>query len=318
MESRSVGLIKFPAALFKSNGTYPTIIVEQSGSGPGFEVIGPTNISGKVDVDGGSNIGINVVSTALPIRAVNPGAQGYAAEFINNANYSPTGKFTNNCNGNGVNGTSNGNGNGVSGVCNGDGGNGGYFTAGMNNLTGNALKAVANAFCRAASFIGDVDITGTLSKTAGTFKIDHPLDPANKYLYHSFVESPDMMNVYNGNVILDNKGEAVVELPYYFENINMEFRYQLTCIGGFAQVYIAEKISDNKFSIAGGKAGLEVSWLVTGIRNDPYAQAHRIQVEVDKPDKEKGKYLYPELYGQGEEKGTHYEDKMKIMNSRKK
>ncbi|HMB90044.1 MAG TPA: hypothetical protein VKP65_04300, partial [Rhodothermales bacterium] len=52
----------------------------------------------------------------------------------------------------------------------------------------------------AGLFNGDVWVTGTLSKGGGSFKIDHPLDPANKYLAHSFVESPDMMNVYNGNV----------------------------------------------------------------------------------------------------------------------
>ena len=57
-------------------------------------------------------------------------------------------------------------------------------------------------------FIGDVDVTGTLTKSAGSFKIDHPLDPENKYLSHSFVESPDMMNIYNGNVVLDATGEA--------------------------------------------------------------------------------------------------------------
>ena len=32
------------------------------------------------------------------------------------------------------------------------------------------------------------------------FVIDHPLDPANKYLSHCSVESPDVMNLYNGNV----------------------------------------------------------------------------------------------------------------------
>ncbi|MEM7390782.1 MAG: hypothetical protein AAF492_00420, partial [Verrucomicrobiota bacterium] len=54
----------------------------------------------------------------------------------------------------------------------------------------------------------DFHVSGTLSKSLGSFKIDHPLDPANKFLSHSFVESPDMMNVYNGNVRLDDDGEA--------------------------------------------------------------------------------------------------------------
>jgi hypothetical protein len=107
-----------------------------------------------------------------------------------------------------------------------------------------------------------------------------------------------MMNIYNGNVILDKKGRASVTLPKWFQSLNKEFRYQLTCIGGFAPVYVAEKISDNHFKIAGGKPGMEVSWQVTGIRQDPYAVANRIQVEEDKPAYARGYYLHPEAYGQ--------------------
>ena len=55
---------------------------------------------------------------------------------------------------------------------------------------------------------GNLSIAGSVSKAGGSFKIDHPLDPAGKYLYHSFVESPDMMNIYNGVVTLDAKGQA--------------------------------------------------------------------------------------------------------------
>ena len=99
---------------------------------------------------------------------------------------------------------------------------------------------------------GDVSIAGNLAKGSGSFKIDHPLDPENKYLSHSFVESPDMMNIYNGNVVLDEDGAAWVELPEWFEALNRDFRYQLTCIGGFAQVYIAEEIVNGRFKIAGG------------------------------------------------------------------
>ena len=165
----------------------------------------------------------------------------------------------------------------------------------------------------AGYFYGDVDIDGTLSKTAGSFKIDHPLDPKNKYLQHSFVESPDMMNVYNGNVVLDGNGEAVVVLPDYFEALNIDFRYQLTCIGGFAPVYIARKITDNKFKIAGGEAGMEISWQVTGIRNDAYARNHRIEVEVPKEGKEQGKYLFPEEHNQPESMGIRYKQHLKIL-----
>jgi len=147
---------------------------------------------------------------------------------------------------------------------------------------------------------GNLNVSGTLTKGGGSFKIDHPLDPANKYLSHSFVESPDMMNIYNGNAVLDARGEAVIQLPDWFEALNRDFRYQLTCIGDFAPVYIASKISGGQFRIGGGQPGLEVSWQVTGIRQDAYANAHRIPVEEEKPAAERGHYLHPDVFGQPE------------------
>ena len=150
----------------------------------------------------------------------------------------------------------------------------------------------------AGYFAGNVNITGSLSKSSGSFKIDHPLDPMNKYLYHSFVESPDMMNVYNGNVTLDESGAAWVELPAYFEALNRDFRYQLTPIGGPGpNLYIAQEVQGNRFLVAGGAPGLRVSWQVTGIRQDAYAKANPIVVEVEKPAEERGALLHPEVYG---------------------
>jgi hypothetical protein len=159
----------------------------------------------------------------------------------------------------------------------------------------------------AGFFDGNVNIDGTLFKSGGAFRIDHPLDPANKYLNHSFVESPDMMNVYNGNVALDGNGEFWVQLPDWFEALNKEFRYQLTPIGAPGpNLYIAEPVQNNRFKIAGGTPGLRVSWQVTGIRHDPYAEANPILVEQEKPADEKGTYAAPEAYGQPEEKGARY------------
>jgi hypothetical protein len=134
---------------------------------------------------------------------------------------------------------------------------------------------------------GNLTVGGTISKSGGSFRIDDPLDPENKYLYHSFVESPDMMNIYNGIAVLGESGEAAVTLPDWFEALNQDFRYELTCIGGYAPVYISTEISGNQFRIAGGRAGLKVSWQVTGIRHDAYANAHRIPVEVEKPASER-------------------------------
>jgi len=160
----------------------------------------------------------------------------------------------------------------------------------------------------AGYFIGNVRVTGRLYKGSGSFTIDHPLDPENKYLNHSFVESPDMMNIYNGNVVLDANGEAVVQLPEWFEALNRDFRYQLTAIGAPGpNLYIAEEISNNSFRIAGGEQGMKVSWQVTGIRQDAYANANPIPVEEAKQADERGKYLHPEAFGLPETMSINYE-----------
>ncbi len=159
----------------------------------------------------------------------------------------------------------------------------------------------------AGYFQGNVHVNGTLSKSAGTFKIDHPLDPENKYLVHSFVESPDMKNVYDGVVTLDQNGRAIVTLPAYFEALNKDFRYQLTPIGSPSpNLHIEQEIQNNQFIIAGGSSGLKVSWQVTGIRKDPYAIAYPIIPEQEKLPQEKGKYLNPELYHQPQTKAIYY------------
>jgi hypothetical protein len=128
----------------------------------------------------------------------------------------------------------------------------------------------------------------------------------------------DMKNVYDGVVKLNDTGEAEIELPDWFSALNKDFRYQLTAIGAPGpNLYIAKEISDvvtnysnsnssnnnsSHFKIAGGTSGMKVSWQVTGIRKDPWANVNRIQVEEDKPDKEKGYYIYPDLYEQPSEK----------------
>jgi hypothetical protein len=156
-------------------------------------------------------------------------------------------------------------------------------------------QAPAGGF--AGYFSGDVNVTGTLTKGAGAFRIDNPLDPAHKYLQHSFVESPDMMDVYNGNVTTNAKGFATVRLPAYFQALNRSFRYQLTSLSGLEEVAVARKIHDNRFVIQSQRPHAEVSWQVTGIRHDAYANAHRISVVLEKTAREQGRYLHPELYG---------------------
>jgi hypothetical protein len=169
----------------------------------------------------------------------------------------------------------------------------------------------------AGYFSGHVNITGNLSKGGGSFKIDHPLDPTNKNLYHSFVESPDMMNIYNGNIVTDGNGNATVELPEWFEALNKDFRYQLTVIGAFAQAIVSQKINNNRFSIKTDKPNIEVSWQVTGIRQDAYANANRIPVEEMKKPEERGKYLHPEVFGMPETMGVDYDEEFEQEKNRR-
>jgi hypothetical protein len=151
----------------------------------------------------------------------------------------------------------------------------------------------------AGFFENDVHVVGTLSKGMGMFRIDHPLDPARKYLNHSFVESPDMLNVYSGTATLDSRGNASIQLPGYFDALNREVRYQLTPLGGPApDLHVKATVVNGRFEIAGGVAGQEVCWQVTGVRKDAYAEAHRMVVEEAKSKAERGLYLHPELFGQ--------------------
>ena len=184
---------------------------------------------------------------------------------------------------------------GVTGVGHGDGSTGVYGFANTGAEAFGVWGFSSTGF--AGVFSGNVSVTGTLSKGGGSFKIDHPLEPETKTLSHSFVESPDMMNVYNGNVTLDSNGGATVELPDYFEALNKDFRYQLTTIGGHAPVYVSREVEKGSFTIAGGVSGLKVSWQVTGIRQDAWANANRIPVAEDKPRAQRGRYLYPQVFG---------------------
>jgi hypothetical protein len=152
-----------------------------------------------------------------------------------------------------------------------------------------------------------VDIYGALNVYSPDqhFKIDHPLDPQNKYLTHSAVESSERKNVYDGVMQLDADGTASVDLPEWFEALNGEFRYQLTAVGGAApNLHVAEEISENRFRIAGGEGGMTVCWQVTGTRKDAASAANPFKVEEEKPQEERGRYLQPSLYGAPEEQSV--------------
>ena len=152
----------------------------------------------------------------------------------------------------------------------------------------------------AAVFNGHVHVNGTLTidgnleKPTASFKIDHPLDPLNKCLYHSVVESSEMKNIYDGIAVLNRDGEATVALPEWFEALNQDFRYQLTSIGAPSpNLHIASELCSGRFKIAGGTSNGKVCWQVTGVRCDPYSRAHRLPLEAEKSPDEKGRTLYP-------------------------
>jgi hypothetical protein len=227
-----------------------------------FATLGANTFAGNQSVTGTSGVvAAGVGATAFSAQATDTSAQNYAVYGVANAS-------------DGV---------GVYGQA-----NLGTTVVGVWGISSTGLAGL---------FSGDVSISGTLDAATKNFKIDDPLDPANKYLVHTSVESSDMKTIYDGTVTLDANGEATVQLPDWFEALNGNFRYQLTCVGGYAPVYIAQRIQNGTFRIAGGTEGLEADWQVTGIRYDPYAQAHPLNVVVDKNSRERGYYLRPELYG---------------------
>jgi hypothetical protein len=154
----------------------------------------------------------------------------------------------------------------------------------------------------AGYFNGKVHVNGALSKSSGTFKIDHPLDPANKYLSHSFAESPEMLNIYRGAGELHG-GVATVELPSYFSALNSDPTVSLTCVGGYSALY-AEEVAGNSFVVrlADGNPDQRFHWVVYGVRKDAWALQNPVIVEEEKESDLRGRYLNPKVFGLPEER----------------
>ena len=208
------------------------------------------------------------------------------------------------------------------------GGNGvnatGGNSIGAGNSGGNGIVAKGGTGFNGATnglagkFTGDVQIDGALNVT-GTknFKIDHPLDPENKYLYHAAIESSEVLNIYSGNVRTNKHGKAVVTLPEWFEAVNRDLRYQLTVIGAFAQAIVAEKVKGNRFLIHTNAPHVEVSWQVTGVRSDAALRRTPFKAEEEKPEHERGTYLTPEAHGKSAERGIGWTRNPELMRQQK-
>ena len=172
-------------------------------------------------------------------------------------------------------------------------------------------------FGYAGYFLGEVYVAGTLGKAAGSFVIDHPLDPENKLLRHNFVESPENLLIYRGKAKLNSRGEALVIMPDYFMALTMENEatVQLTPIGkpqSERKYEFSYEWSDsfNQFTIF-GEPGRMVSWMVLADRDDPVIHEFARPVEEEKSDEnklcKKGKLIYPKAYGYPETSGRDYE-----------
>jgi hypothetical protein len=279
---------------FSTNGT--------ALAGQGFH-----GISGTSTDDLGT--GVNGFATGFASSGVSGYSGGTDASSGVNGQGGPSARAgvsggTQNSSGSGVYGTASGaNAAGVFGTNSAGAGVWGKSTGAGSAVYGQATSTgLAGRFTGSVVVEGNLIVQGSLFKSAGTFRIDHPLDPANKFLSHSFVESPDMKNMYDGNVTTDATGSATVTLPDYFDALNRDYRYQLTVLDQFAQAIVSRKIAGNTFEIRTDKPGVEVSWQVTGIRQDAYAKAHPIVIEEFKPAEQKGLYLYPAGFGAGEEK----------------
>ncbi|MBM4116770.1 hypothetical protein FJ251_03375 [bacterium] len=155
----------------------------------------------------------------------------------------------------------------------------------------------------AGYFLGDIQVDGLVYSGGLAMRVDHPLDPAGRALSQAAVLSDGLKCVYDGSVRLDAEGRAWVELPPYVAALAGEFRYQLTCVGGYAPVYVAAELAGGRFAIAGGTPGLKVCWQLTGLRQDAWARRHPLAVEADKPAAERGRYLHPAAAGQPAARG---------------
>jgi len=283
---------------FYNNGAYATIYASNFGSGNGLQASGGT---GVVGVSTGSGPGGSFTGYTQTGSTLNNGTDGIDATGGQSSGVCGTASCSNG-------------GAGVMGM-GGSGENGGFDGVGGSFIgadgsplwsdvggSGDGVDGIAGTGW-AGDFVGNVNTTGIYNSSGGEeLKIDHPLDPANKYLVHASVESSEMMNIYTGNVTTDAQGQATVQLPEWFEVLNTDFRYQLTVIGQFAQAIVAREIENNQLEIRTNAPNVKVSWQVTGVRQDAYAKANPLVVEQEKDARLRGFYIHPEFYGAPPEK----------------
>ncbi|UOQ58091.1 hypothetical protein MUN78_04395 [Leucobacter allii] len=167
-----------------------------------------------------------------------------------------------------------------------DGTSGGSIASSSGITIGGPLVNIAAALTQTISLRAaaietvNLDVTGSKN-----FKIPHPTRP-DHFLRHGSTESPVSGTEYWGTETLDSAGEAVVELPEYFEALNKpENRgIQITPVG---RPFLtgADPIVNGTFKVY-GDPGREVSWLVKAERREEHGGEFVVEEPVFGPQRE--------------------------------
>jgi hypothetical protein len=119
-------------------------------------------------------------------------------------------------------------------------------------------------------------VNGSLSKSSGSFRIDHPIKPETHDLVHSFVEAPQADNIYRGKVDLV-AGKAEVNI----DSVAGMTVGTFVLINGEIQVFTSNesdwdavrgRVEGNKVIIEcqNTQSTATISWLVIGERQDKH------------------------------------------------
>ena len=129
---------------------------------------------------------------------------------------------------------------------------------------------------------GSVAITGALSKSSGSFKIDHPLKPDTHDLVHSFVEGPQADNLYRGTINLED-GKATIDLdewfgmtPGTFLALNRDIQAFVSNVDDWDAVRAKMMGSQLIIECQNTASKASVSWLVVGERQDKEIYASKL------------------------------------------
>jgi hypothetical protein len=160
-----------------------------------------------------------------------------------------------------------------------------YITGGYaSNLYG-TRSGVVNYLAGSNSFYGsDTAYFYILTKTAGSFKIEHP-DPsksATMELFHSFVESPTAGdNIYRFIVSTQN-GTGTLQLPDYYKFLNENSQLKIAPVNHFGKAYGVIDPTESFVTINSTIDG-DYNVLLVGTRKDSAAKHYWAGVEREKP-----------------------------------